>query len=383
MFRFEMNSKSLKSMMEKAATGIYKKAALPGLRRVYFNVDNKGIVSVFGTDLEHYVQIRSDLAYNTMPGTIGIDIDDFKVITKMNGDIKIEDAGMENKVTVKCGKKSVSIPKYDNGEIEMPELSSDADHILDTTESWLMETLLDMYVFTSDVEDGKDLRHAFNFNTKSMKVEALDGTKLCQRSLENQTVYKACDNVMIHNKCVPVFKKILNKNFIDTVSIYQDGKYVKVEGKEFTYIIRRMNGKYFVADKLFNMSETYRFSPDRQSMLSSMEYIGDLAKGNPKPLVIFVINGGKFHSYFFTDRYDVYDEIDCADVASSDGIMIGFNPLYICSALKIVDSEYPVCIGGGSKSPMIIQGNEYKILIMPVNIDDPIRENVMKRMSEN
>lgn len=49
--------------------------------------------------------------------------------------------------------------------------------------------------------------------------------------MSEQEVINKYDNIMLHNMCVPVFKKLLNNKSDDIVKMSQDKKYVKVEGK--------------------------------------------------------------------------------------------------------------------------------------------------------
>ena len=116
MMKFTMNPKELKTMMEKGVVAINKKAALSRLTRLYKKVEVDGIVKALGTDMEHFAEIRSDNAWNTSPGVLGIDTEDIKVLSKMNGDITLEDVSteLEYKINVKCGKKNVTITKYEN-----------------------------------------------------------------------------------------------------------------------------------------------------------------------------------------------------------------------------------------------------------------------------
>ena len=105
--KFTMNAKELKTMMEKGMAAIDKKASLSSLTRLYFEVDGNGIVKVLGTNIEHYAEVRTDSAYQTSPGVLGISIDDIKIISKMSGEISIEDVSTEKemKIDIRCGKK--------------------------------------------------------------------------------------------------------------------------------------------------------------------------------------------------------------------------------------------------------------------------------------
>ena len=368
MLKFTMYSKELKTMMEKGTAAINKKATLSSLTRLYFQVESDGTVKALGTDMEHFAEVRSNNARNTSPGILGIDTEDIKVLSKMDGDITIEDISTdaECKINVKCGKKNVTIPKYENIDIFLPSMDDTEAHILTINESWLLETITNLYTYTSESDNNK-LLQVYNFNTTHGRVEALDGHRIGMRTLENQKILQKDNNVMLHRKCMPVFKKIMDKKSDAEVKVYQDKKYIRVEGKDFTYIVRRVDGEYFKVNQMLTDDRDYIFNADRENMLSVMKYNCDMVKQEQKP-VIFHSENGKLYSYMVTSRYETFDELETKDNMMDDELYIGFNPYYIADAFSIIDCDNPVCRGKNNKSPMFIDGNEYSFLILPVNI---------------
>lgn len=375
MLKFTMNAKELKTMMEKGMTAIDKKASLQSLTRLYFEVDGNGIVKVLGTNIEHYVEIRTDSAYQTSPGVLGISIDDIKVISKMSGEISIEDVSTEKemKINIRCGKKNVTIPRYENTDIFLPSMDDTEEKIFTVKENWLLDTVVNLNTYTSDAISNK-MFQVFNFNAKSKRVEALEGYRIGMRTLENQTIHTVAENpfdmVKLHNMCVPVFKKIMDKKSENEVVISQDKKYIKVEGGDFTYIVRRIDGEYFKVDQMINIADDYKFIPNRESILDAMKYDADLAKADNadrKPIVLHSENGN-LYSYINTVKYEAFDELETKEVEMKDSLYIAFNPQFLADAFSIVDSDNPVCIGTNAKSPMLITGNEYSFLVLPVNI---------------
>ena len=375
MMKFTMNAKELKTMMEKGMAAIDKKASLSSLTRLYFEVDGNGIVKVLGTNIEHYAEVRTDSAHQTSPGVLGISIDDIKIISKMNGEISIEDISTENemKINIRCGKKNVTIPRYENTDIFLPSMDDTEEKIFTVKENWLLDTVVNLNTYTSDAISNK-MFQVFNFNAKSKRVEALEGHRIGMRTLENQTIHTVAENpfdmVKLYNICVPVFKKIMDKKSENEVIISQDKKYIKVEGNDFTYIVRRIDGEYFKVDQILNIAEDFRFTPDRESILEAMKYDADLAKADNadrKPVVLHSENGN-LYSYINTVKYEAFDELETKEIQMKDGLYIAFNPQFLADAFSIVDSDNPVCIGNNAKSPMLITGNEYSFLVLPVNI---------------
>ena len=385
--KFTMNAKELKTMMEKGIAAIDKKSALASLTRLYLQVEADGTVKALGTDIEHYAEIRSNNAWNTSAGVLGIDTEDMKVISKMNGDITLEDVSTEteNKINVKCGKKVVTIPKYHNTDTFLPAMDDTEAHILTMKESWLVETIVNLYTYTSDIDSNK-MMQVFNFNTTHKRIEALDGHRIGMRTLENQRIEAEIENpfdsVKLHRKCMPVFKKIMDKKSDAEVKVYQDKKYIRVEGKDFTYIIRRIDGEYFKVAGMLTDASDYVFTADRENMLSVMKYNVDMVKGELKP-VIFHSENGKLYTYMKTSRYETFDELEIKDNTMDNNLYIGFNPAFVADAFSIVDTDNPVCRGTNNKAPMFIDGNEYSFVVLPVNImnsdvEEKIRENITR-----
>ena len=78
------------------------------------------------------------------------------------------------------------------------------------------------------------------------------------------------------------------------------------------------------------------------------------------------------YTYLKTEQYEVSDVIKTMDNKMDNNLYIGFNPFYLVNAFNIVDTDKPFCCGKNSLSPLFIKGNEYKFLILPVNIKDSI-----------
>ena len=382
--KFTMNAKELKTMMEKGTAAIDKKSALASLTRLYLQVEADGTVKALGTDIEHYAEIRSNNAYNTSAGVLGIDTEDIKVIVKMNGEITLEDVSTEteSKINVKCGKKVVTIPKYENTDKFLPTMDDTEVHILTMKESWLLETITNLHTYTSD-NDSYKMMQVFNFNTTHKRVEALDGHRIGMRTLENQKIEMEIENpfdsVKLHKKCMPVFKKIMDKKSDAEVKVYQDKKYIRVEGKDFTYIIRRIDGEYFKVNQMLTDDNDYIFNADRENMLAVMKYNADMVKQELKP-TIFHSENGKLYSYLQTARYETFDELEVENITMDNNLYIGFNTHFIADAFSIIDTDKPLCRGKNNKSPMFIDGNEYSFVVLPINI---MNQNIEEKIRVN
>ena len=283
MMKFTMDSKELKIMMDKVMTAVNKKVSVPSLKRLYFSIDDEGILKILSTDIEHYVEVRTQNTYHTEPGMFGIDIEDIKIISKMSGEITIEDitSDKEEKINIKCCKKNVSIPRFENTDVSLPVLDN-GENILDVKENWLSETISNLSVFVSNREEVNRMMSVFNFNTKEKRVEALWNCMIGMRQLEDDMILKETENpfetVKLHCRCVPVFKKLLDKKSEKKVIISQNDKYVKVESENFTYITKRIDGEYFKVNQMLSDEWDYKFTANAKELLEAMKYDADLLK---------------------------------------------------------------------------------------------------------
>ena len=136
-------------------------------------------------------------------------------------------------------------------------------------------------------------------------------------------------------------------------------------------MIRRIEGEYFKVDQLLKFSEEYRFVANRKNILEVMKYDAELVKldnADRKPIVLHSENGN-LYSYIRTAKYEAFEEVETTENNMNEELYIGFNPQFLADVFDIVDSENPVCIGTNAKAPMIITGNEYSFLVLPVNIN--------------
>ena len=384
MIKFTMNAKELKIMMDKVMTAVNKKVSVPSLKRLYFSIDDKGILKILSTDIDHYVEVRTKNVYHTEPGMLGIDIEDIKIISKMSGEITVEDitSDKEEKINIKCGKKNVSIPRFENTDVFLPVLNNVED-ILDVKENWLSETISNLSVFVSNREEVNRMMSVFNFNTKEKRVEALWNCMIGMRQLEDDMILKETGNpfetVKLHCRCVPVFKKLLDKKSERKVIISQNDKYVKVESENFTYITKRIDGEYFKVNQMLSDEWDYKFTANAKELLEAMKYDADLLKESKLP-VTFHAENGNLYSYASTTRYEAFDEIEVKEKPEKD-FYIGFNPSFLVDIMSIVDSEYPVFYGTKEVCSWIIKGDTYSFLILPVNIKD-VKVKAEKRIAK-
>ena len=363
------------------STVVNKKAVLPSLKRLYFNVSDS-TVSLLGTDLTKYIEVVSNSAYDLTPGTFGIGIEDIRIISKMSGIVTMEyiSDDKNNVVNLQCGKKILTIHGYDNeANITLPDLKHTED-ILSCNENWLFDTLTNLVVFTSS-EEIKPAMQYFNFNTKKKRIEALDGHRIGIRKIENQTIYAEYERtIMLHNSFVNVMKKLIDKKTKNDVLISQDIKYIKVSGENYTYIERNSKQEYFPIDQMLDMKRDFSFDVNRKDFLDVMKYNTSLINSaDKKPAILHSFNGN-LYSYIGTCNYKSFDVLETKNNSMPQNMYIGFNPYYLVDAFNVIDSDEPHIVGLNNKAPFIITGNEYTVLTLPVSFGNTMSNEECERI---
>lgn len=368
--KFEILTKEFKTLTEKAATCILKKAPVADLTRICLNVTEKGILEVKGANMEHYITVTSDLVFGTEPGSCTIDNEDLKVINKLTGMVTV--IKEENKLIFDNGKKKLSIPCYDTYDINFPKLKEDeTSHIIDMTEAWMLETLTKLDTFTPH-EYKNIAMECFNFNTKKNRIEALDGHRIGLRTLNSCNIgeEKQETKYMLSNKCVPVFKKVLDKKSDNLITYQTDGKYNKITGNNFVYYSKCIDAFYFKTECMLNCDAEYSCIVNRENLMEIAKYNKDLriSKEDNKPMVLKCKNN-TLYSYMRTSRYETLDTVETRDFNIKEGFAIAFNPAYMFEGLNIMEKEDAKIELKHSKAPALVTCGEYQYLLLPVNLN--------------
>lgn len=369
--KFEILTKEFKTLTEKAATCILKKAPLADLTRICLNVTEKGILEVKAANIEHYIIITSGLVFGTEPGSCIIDNEDLKVINKLPGMVAVTKE--ESKLIFDNGKKKLSIPCYDVYDINFPKLKeNETSHIIDMTESWMLETLTKLDTFTPH-EYKNIAMECFNFNTKKNRIEALDGYRIGLRMLNGCNIGEEKQEMkyMLSNKCVPVFKKVLDKKSDKLITYETDGKYNKITGNNFTYYSKCVDvACYFKIEDMLNCDAEYSCIVNRENLMEIAKYNKDLiiSKEDKKPMVLKCKNN-TLYSYMRTSRYETLDIVETKDFDVKEGFAIAFNPVFMFEGLNIMEKEDVKIELKNSKAPALITCEEYQYLLLPINLN--------------
>lgn len=375
MLKFTIDAKDFKTITQKVLSAAPKKAALPILECIKMTIKDD-VLTLSGTNLENFINVKTDRIYNTVNGQIAIHKDDIQILNKLIGDITIIET--ESNIIIQNGNKKMTIPLY--SVLDCPEIPVLKEEIfmLSCKESWFFETLSNLSIFTSK-NDTRPILRTFNFNLKNKRVEALDGLRIAIRKMNDEVIINEGEtNITIPYPCFDIGKKVFDKKSESIVSIYKDNKYIKIIGENFELIQRKIEGEYFNLDRVLPGENDYDFeiAGSVSNLNSILKYDTDILKGSNIPVVWHSINRD-LYVYTKTQRYELLDKIETVSNTMDDKLYISFNPMFITDVLSVVDTEEYVIRGKKSISPIMIYGNEYTFLILPIRSDTGREEQMI------
>lgn len=364
MMKFTMNAKELKSMIEKALAIVPKKVYLHALECVQIEV-NEGTVYFSGTDLEMFLTCKTDKAYECKNGKILIDGADLKMLIKLAGEITIEEE--EDIVKITAGKKTLrmgTVPVEDFPAF--PEIE-DEENLGVIPGNDFLDAVTNLANFLGQNEVNKMLTF-YNLNFKESRIYASDGNVIGWKNLLLDSKSENVDFCILGNS-LPVFKKVLNAKSTDDFSLSETEKYIQITGTDFTYIQRRLDGKYFDFSRFLNTDCQYSFDVEAEDLMEAVKYDCTIANKTDKIPLLFSISSEKLITYYFNGKYEVMDKIEISNGNFDSEMLIGFNPFYWQNILSVADADVLHVQISHPKAPALMNADKYGFLLLPVNLN--------------
>lgn len=380
MLKFTIDMSDLKPIIDKVSAVIDKKNRIPALKRCYFHTTDHQTLRVYATDWNHFLEMECDAVRGIECGRIGIDIDDLKIITKMTGEVTVTETLMNKKsaAAIRNNGKCLTLQIHFEEGMDMPEMDN-ADRAMSLDSSWLLETVLKLSRFTME-NKANPLEGAICLNTRTKRVEALDGHRLGIRKMPEDAPIHWEGEIKLPHRSFSVLKMILDKTPGKDVLISRNGKFIKIIGSDFAYMARETEGKFFDIDR--SLKDDLRDIPhcitaEREEFIKIIQYACSLMKKERISLVMHGANGRLF-SYMNAGRYEIFDEVSTGKTELPEGFFIGFAPYLLLDILKVLDTKTIKLYVANEKLPAYIKENGYEFLICPATVKPEDKETVKK-----
>lgn len=381
--KFQMYGREFKTLIDRIGGIVPKRTALPVLQTVKITAHGN-TVDFQATDMCDYATIK---AYANVfeDGETWVCLSDLKKVLGITDDITI--TSNDGKLDVRGAKKSYEIPCHDDYNeqwVEFPNVDNNNIHCR-LKDNELLKHLSNLNCMRSEAQ-ANQMMTAFYLDLPNEKIVTLDGYRIGIAKLHGMFTSIRRPLIIggsLYNSIKSLVGKNKDENFVE---IYADKKYARFDGHDYVYITRMMDGQYFDYKKLTEPSRdgyqyTYKFNPSELSKIAK-EYSKVVKADEKKPMIICNENG-KIATGIAVSDYRTSDIIESVhpEYGMDAEWYSGFNPRFIVDACAMFDDEAKMCGNYSSRNPIMIIGETYECLILPVNTSECEIDFVRKQVA--
>lgn len=368
--KFTINYKTFKNITERASAVCAKATSIPVFSCVELVADAENeTVTVKAGNLRSFAEIRTNEVSVIESGNGFIDLPFLKRLYKITGEITVSTEG--NNIVFNNGKKQSAIYSQNLEPIDFPKVekvkpafSVDKAEILDTF------SRLSCCLCTNEA---KPIHTGFKFGNEVGEnyISSLDGYKAMRRTVD--WGFRKNLDMVIPSIVAKELPKVSNNKIDETIIVDSNDTHVWFKGRDFTYIIRLLEGNFLDTAKFFSDAEKKAVSFEVAA--KEMATIGKEYKeicGFKLPMT-FCFTNGKIISVGMNDSYITSDVLNADNkVGIPDNMVWGVNPNHVAEVFgSFGKSDVQIYTDGTRIDLWVICGDDgYKALILPVRLKD-------------
>lgn len=376
--RFEIYSKDLKALVDRVSAVVPKKPALNYLTYVKVEVIGKNL-KIHATDVDNYIIARTDVnSYED--GVVWVRYDDLKRVTGMAGDVTV--SSTENTMRFANGNKAYEISCTDFNDVfpEIPLIGLNPKHAMTITDKAIVEALKKISCCISS-NDANKIMQSYDFNLDENEIATIDGFRIGIAKIRPS----ASDGgrFLIDRKILPILTAAVGKNkTVENIDVKVDTKIACWKTADFSLFTRLVDGTGYNYRQMTETPQDWRVKACTRSLERiAKEYVKVGKIDSTKPMM-FYKNSSK--NVFATSME--FADFRTSDVFDVDGyteeIKFGMNPQFIADACSSLDDDAVITGVYKSNAPIIIKDNNYKFLLLPVNVNEASFGFVTKQFEE-
>ena len=272
------------------------------------------------------------------------------------------------KATIKCGKSVFTISGQSIEEFPvLPQI----ERIKSITLSqFSLKEMIRQTIFSiSNNENMKVMTgELIEINNNNLRIIALDGHRISIRKIALEGEHENIKAV-VPGKTLSEISKILSSEIADEVTIYFSNKHIVFEFSNTTVNSRLIDGEFYNVDQMISSDYETKININRRELFENMDSALPFITEKEKKPVILNITENNMNLSIKTTVGNMNTDMEL--VKEGKDILIGFNPVLIMDALKVVEDENIDIYLFNSKAPCFIKNKEesYLYIILPVNFN--------------
>jgi hypothetical protein len=272
------------------------------------------------------------------------------------------------KATIKCGKSVFTISGQSIEEFPVLPQIEKIKSI--TLSQFSLKEMIRQTIFSiSNNENMKVMTgELIEINNNNLRIIALDGHRISIRKIALEGEHENIKAV-VPGKTLSEISKILSSEIADEVTIYFSNKHIVFEFSNTTVNSRLIDGEFYNVDQMISSDYETKININRRELLENMDSALPFITEKEKKPVILNITENNMNISIKTTVGNMNTDIEL--VKEGKDILIGFNPVLIMDALKVVEDENIDIYLFNSKAPCFIKNKEesYLYIILPVNFN--------------
>ena len=303
------------------------------------------------------------------PGSIALNSRLFSDIVRKLPDNEVEINTDENyKATIKCGKSVFTISGQSTDEFPvLPEIERIKSIRL--SQFSLKEMIRQTIFSISNNENMKVMTgELLEVKNNSLRIIALDGHRISIRRINLEESHEDIKAV-VPGKTLSEISKILSGEVSDEVTVYFSNKHIVFEFSNTTVNSRLIDGEFYNVDQMISNDYETKVNINRRDFLENLDSALPFITEKEKKPVIFNITDNNINLSIKTTVGNMNTDVELSKTGKD--IVIGFNPVLVMDALKVIEDENIDIFLFNQKAPCFIKNKEesYLYIILPVNFN--------------
>lgn len=303
------------------------------------------------------------------PGHVAVEAKIFSEIVRRlpDNDVTIEVDDLYS-VKITCEKAKFDISGKEGDDFTgLPSIVK--DHYISISQFNLKEIIRQTIFSISDSDNNHMMAgELFEIKGDRLQIASLDGHRISIRRLELKDTYE--DNkVIIPGKTLNEISKILSGGMEDEVLIYFSKNHILFEFEKTIVVSRLIEGEYFKINNMISADYETKVVINKRELMGCIDRATLLVKENDKKPLIMNITDDTMELKLMSAIGSLREDIEITKTGKD--IMIGFNPVYLMDALRVIDDEEVTLYMVNPKAPCFIkdENESYIYLILPVNFN--------------
>lgn len=385
-----ISSESFKRAVKAAVSCCAKNGYVSALWHVYMDIGRNG--AFMATNLDQFVRCTFDANAAGGEDTLGICVDSdlVKKIVNTKGDrlTFTYDTEKEREVKLSNGKKIITLACYPvdnsagsndfNRESFSIPFEMDRTEIMKVDSEELLTAIKNTAVFKSEIND-KPILKGFHFNGADNTIETVDGYHCVRKDWKSGTMNT--DYFETISGCLENIKNVFAKSD-DSIQIfgveYKESKLKfnrykytmftgNISGMTIEYAVRNLQGEFMDLSKNYPTSYSALGTVKVETMTELCKEYAKFVTKEKEPIVFnftdnSVYAGLKTNSISFCEPVDMKWE--------GTPILAGYKNAFLMDGLSVFDKSESISIkANGNIQPILLENDEYHVLVLPVRLE--------------